>query len=98
MVVTCGDILFAAAIGAASVDQRAGGADLQTGPALNTGRFAERHVQVSDNHAFTPAVFEVERVIGRDLVTGSDAAGAENAAVVIHDKVFAGDASTSIFS
>ena len=76
-------------IGAAPVDQCAGGADLQARAARDAGGLAKRHVGVGDDHRPRAAFADAQRVVGRDLVARPHAAAAQDAAAVVHEEVLA---------
>ena len=80
------EIFIVPEVCALAVDQRAGGADLHAGAARNAGAFTKRYIDICNDHGGRAAFFNAECEIARHFSAGTDAAPAEDAAIVIKNK------------
>ena len=78
-----GHVAHGALIHAHPIDQRARGADLHAGAALDAGAFAQRHAHIGDEHIVRAALFDGEREVAHEFTAGAHAAAAQNAAAVV---------------
>ena len=76
-----------ALIRAHAIDQRAGGADLHAGAAVDAGAFAQRHAHVGHEHGVRAALFDGEREVADQFTAGAHAAAAQDAAVVVQHEI-----------
>src|SRR6185369_1751542 len=82
-----GEIFIMYLISAGSVNDCAGWADLNTAPTFDTGAFSKQYIRVRHDHAFCTALGNGQREITSHFSTGTHAAPAEDAAVVIQNKI-----------
>ncbi len=83
-------ILVVQLIGTGPVDDRAGRADLDAASALDACALAKRDIGICDDHALRAALRHRKSEVTGHLRAGSDTAPAQDAAVVIQDKIGVG--------
>src|SRR5215211_7479241 len=74
-------------IGSGPVNDRAGRADLNAASALDAGTFAKRNINIRNDHALGTALRNRQCKVTGHLGTGTDTASAQDAAVVIENKI-----------
>src|SRR5271165_4983492 len=72
----------------ALVEQSAGGADLDAFSAACAGRFSPWLIEVGDDHGVNAAAHHIPDVRALNLGADADAAGAEDAAIVVERETF----------
>jgi hypothetical protein len=69
------------------IDKRAGRADLDTAATFDAGTVSERDIGISNDHTLRAALSDRKRKVARHLCAGAYTASAQDAAIVIQDKV-----------
>ena len=81
-----GEIFIVTEIGARAINERTRGADLYARTTGNAGALTERHIAIGDDDGGGTTLFNTEREVTRHFGAGTDAASAEDTAVVIENK------------